>query len=109
MLADDEIFSSSFRMSNSASHPSCTRFNAIIIVISDMLTEKQRRTMYLQEMELMAQTAKAKMEDAQSVDMTFLRASHIEHVRPMFRVCFFQFLSVAHYLSGSYCMVMHIQ
>ena len=53
-----------------------------------MLTEKQRRTIYLQEMELMAQTAKAKMEDAQSVDMAFLRASHIEHVRPMFRVSF---------------------
>ena len=51
-----------------------------------MLTEKQRRTLYLQEMEVMAQTAKAKMEDAQSVDMTFVRASHIEHVRPMFRV-----------------------
>lgn len=54
--------------------------------LPDMLTEKQRRTLYLQEMEFMAQTAKAKMEDAQSVDMTFLRASHIEHVRPMFRV-----------------------
>ncbi|XP_065062368.1 brefeldin A-inhibited guanine nucleotide-exchange protein 2-like isoform X1 [Rhopilema esculentum] len=51
-----------------------------------MLTEKQRRTIYLQEMELMAQTAKSKMEDAKSVDMTFLRAQHIEHVRPMFRV-----------------------
>ena len=52
-----------------------------------MLTEKQRRTLYLQEMEVMLQTAKAKMEDAQSVDMTFVRALHIDHVRPMFRVC----------------------
>ena len=59
-----------------------------------MLTEKQRRTIYLQEMELMAQTAKAKMEDAKSVDMTFLRAQHIEHVRPMFRVRILVYLNI---------------
>ena len=51
------------------------------------MTEKQRRTVYLQEMEQMAHTAKTKMEDVKNDDTTFLQAGHIEHVRPMFKVC----------------------
>ena len=53
---------------------------------SDLMSEKQRRTLYQQETEQMAQTAKALMEDVSHMHTTFVQATHIEHVRPMFKV-----------------------
>lgn len=50
------------------------------------MTEKQRRMLYLQEMESMAQTAKSMMEDISHVQTSFIQATHIQHVNPMFKV-----------------------
>lgn len=38
-------------------------------------------------MEQMAQTAKSLIEGVSHVQTTFTSATHVEHVRPMFKVC----------------------
>jgi len=53
-----------------------------------MLNERQRRLLYNVEMEQMAQTAKALMESVSHVQSNFTSATHLEHVRPMFKVSF---------------------
>ena len=58
----------------------------VLVVILDLMTEKQRRMLYLQEMESMAQTAKSMMEDASHVQTSFIQATHIQHINPMFKV-----------------------
>ena len=50
------------------------------------MTEKQRRMLYLQEMESMAQIAKSMMEDISHVQTSFIQATHMQHVNPMFKV-----------------------
>ena len=50
------------------------------------MTEKQRRMLYLQEMESMAQTAKSMMEDISHAHIAFIQATHIQHINPMFKV-----------------------
>lgn len=54
----------------------------------DLMTEKQRRMLYLQEMEAMAQTAKSMMEDISHVQTAFIQATHMQHINPMFKVSF---------------------
>ncbi|MEQ2174519.1 Brefeldin A-inhibited guanine nucleotide-exchange protein 1 [Goodea atripinnis] len=49
-------------------------------------SEKQRRLLYNVEMEQMAKTAKALMEAVSHVQAPFTSATHLEHVRPMFKV-----------------------
>uniref|UniRef100_A0A674MVF2 ARF guanine nucleotide exchange factor 1 n=1 Tax=Takifugu rubripes TaxID=31033 RepID=A0A674MVF2_TAKRU len=49
-------------------------------------SEKQRRLLYNLEMEQMAKTAKALMEAVSHVQAPFTSATHLEHVRPMFKV-----------------------
>jgi len=61
--------------------------------VVDMLNERQRRLLYNVEMEQMAQTAKALMESVSHVQSNFTSATHLEHVRPMFKVSFFVFLA----------------
>ena len=56
--------------------------------VLDMLNERQRKLLYNVEMEQMAQTAKALMESVSHVQSNFTSATHLEHVRPMFKVCF---------------------
>lgn len=51
-----------------------------------MASEKQRRLLYNVEMEHMAKTAKALMEAVSHVQAPFTSATHLEHVRPMFKV-----------------------
>lgn len=51
-----------------------------------MASEKQRRLLYNVEMEQMAKTAKALMEAVSHVQAPFTSATHLEHVRPMFKV-----------------------
>lgn len=58
----------------------------VIFVISDVASEKQRRLLYNLEMEQMAKTAKALMEAVSHVQAPFTSATHLEHVRPMFKV-----------------------
>jgi len=42
--------------------------------------------LYLQEMESMAQTAKSMMEDISHVHTSFIQATHIQHINPMFKI-----------------------
>jgi hypothetical protein len=60
--------------------------NSNNFVISDVASEKQRRLLYNLEMEQMAKTAKALMEAVSHVQAPFTSATHLEHVRPMFKV-----------------------
>lgn len=53
---------------------------------SGVASEKQRRLLYNLEMEQMAKTAKALMEAVSHVQAPFTSATHLEHVRPMFKV-----------------------
>uniref|UniRef100_A0A8C7UCF4 ADP-ribosylation factor guanine nucleotide-exchange factor 2 (brefeldin A-inhibited) n=1 Tax=Oncorhynchus mykiss TaxID=8022 RepID=A0A8C7UCF4_ONCMY len=48
--------------------------------------EKQRRLLYDVEMEQMAKTAKALMEAVSHAQAPFFSATHLEHVRPMFKL-----------------------
>uniref|UniRef100_A0A4W4GKJ3 SEC7 domain-containing protein n=1 Tax=Electrophorus electricus TaxID=8005 RepID=A0A4W4GKJ3_ELEEL len=48
--------------------------------------EKQRRLLYNVEMEQMAKTAKALMEAVSHAQAPFFSATHLEHVRPMFKL-----------------------
>lgn len=58
----------------------------VMFLISDVASEKQRRLLYNLEMEQMAKTAKALMEAVSHVQAPFTSATHLEHVRPMFKV-----------------------
>lgn len=55
--------------------------------------EKQRRLLYNVEMEQMAKTAKALMEAVSHVQAPFTSATHLEHVRPMFKLAWTPFLA----------------
>lgn len=65
--------------------------NTLLTVINccylDLQNEKQRRLLYYQEMEQMAQTAKILIEGVSQIQTTFTSATHVEHIRPMFKVC----------------------
>ena len=50
-------------------------------------SEKERAEAYSQQRALMAKTARALMEDVSGKQASFTSATHVEHVRPMFKVC----------------------
>uniref|UniRef100_W5M5H3 ARF guanine nucleotide exchange factor 2 n=1 Tax=Lepisosteus oculatus TaxID=7918 RepID=W5M5H3_LEPOC len=52
----------------------------------NVASEKQRRLLYNLEMEQMAKTAKALMEAVSHAQAPFTSATHLEHVRPMFKL-----------------------
>jgi brefeldin A-inhibited guanine nucleotide-exchange protein len=60
---------------------------------ANVLNERQRRLLYNMEMEQMAQTAKALMESVSHVQSNFTSATHLEHVRPMFKLAWTPFLA----------------
>ena len=55
-------------------------------VCADVASEKQRRLLYNVEMEQMAKTPKALMEAVTHAQAPFFSPTHLEHVRPMFKV-----------------------
>lgn len=57
-----------------------------VLLRSGVASEKQRRLLYNMEMEQMAKTAKALMEAVSHAQAPFFSATHLEHVRPMFKV-----------------------
>lgn len=57
-------------------------------MFAGVASEKQRRLLYNLEMEQMAKTAKALMEAVSHVQAPFTSATHLEHVRPMFKVSY---------------------
>ncbi|ELU08063.1 hypothetical protein CAPTEDRAFT_213398 [Capitella teleta] len=59
----------------------------------DVTSERHRKTLYNMEMEHMAHTAKALMESVSHVQSNFTTASHLEHVRPMFKLAWTPFLA----------------
>ncbi|CAI5778238.1 A-inhibited guanine nucleotide-exchange 2 isoform X1 [Podarcis lilfordi] len=52
----------------------------------NVASEKQRRLLYNLEMEQMAKTAKALMEAVSHAKAPFTSATHLDHVRPMFKL-----------------------
>lgn len=52
----------------------------------NVASEKQRRLLYNVEMEQMAKTAKALMEAVSHAKAPFTSATHLDHVRPMFKL-----------------------
>jgi len=65
---------------------SCAVSLVVLALCTDVLNERQRRLLYNMEMEHMAQAAKALMESVSHVMSNFTSATHLEHVRPMFKV-----------------------
>lgn len=53
---------------------------------------KQRRLLYNMELESMAETARILMESVSHVEAQFTLASHLEHVKPMFKIAWTPFL-----------------
>ncbi|XP_037068688.1 brefeldin A-inhibited guanine nucleotide-exchange protein 2-like [Pollicipes pollicipes] len=56
-------------------------------------SEKQRRLLFNLEMEQMSHAAKSLMEAASHVQAEFTCATHVEHVRPMFKLAWAPFLA----------------
>jgi brefeldin A-inhibited guanine nucleotide-exchange protein len=52
--------------------------------------------LYNMEMEQMATTAKVLMESVSHVKSSFTSATHLEHVRPMFKVSAVSFVRIEH-------------
>jgi brefeldin A-inhibited guanine nucleotide-exchange protein len=55
-------------------------------------SSKQRRILYDKEMESMAETARILMESVSHVEAQFTLASHVEYVKPMFKIAWTPFL-----------------
>lgn len=70
--------------------------NQIICVVFPLgvANEKQRRLLYNLEMEQMAKTAKALMEAVSHAKAPFTSATHLDHVRPMFKVSVWNLLCI---------------
>lgn len=81
----DEIADNEIKMRATSSRPGKSA--------SNVLNERQRRLLYNMEMEHMAQTAKALMESVSHVMSYFTSATHLEHVRPMFKLAWTPFLA----------------
>ncbi|XP_076064031.1 ADP ribosylation factor guanine nucleotide exchange factor Sec71 isoform X2 [Oratosquilla oratoria] len=58
-----------------------------------VVNEKKRKSLFNLEMEWIALTAKSLMEAASHFDATFTLATHVEHVRPMFKMAWTSFLA----------------
>ena len=54
--------------------------------LSPPVSEKQRRHAYNREMTVMAETAQALMEHISDKQSQYTSATHVEHIRPMFKV-----------------------
>ncbi|XP_077991507.1 brefeldin A-inhibited guanine nucleotide-exchange protein 1-like [Glandiceps talaboti] len=81
----DEIAGNEIRMKLTSSKPTTKP--------SNVSSEKQRRLLYNVEMEAIAMTAKALMESVSHVQSNFTMATHLEHVRPMFKTAWTPFLA----------------
>ena len=58
----------------------------MLLISPAVANEKKRKSLFNLEMESISHTAKSLMEAASHVDATFTLATHVEHVRPMFKV-----------------------
>lgn len=81
----DEIAGNEIKMKGHHNKPNTS--------VKDITSNKQRRLLYNMEMEQMAQTAKVLMESVSHVKASFTMATHLEHVRPMFKMAWTPFLA----------------
>ncbi|KAM4622378.1 brefeldin A-inhibited guanine nucleotide-exchange protein 2 [Discoglossus pictus] len=77
----DEIEGKKIAMKETKEHTIATKSTK-----TSVPTEKQRRLLYNMEMEQMAKTAKALMEAVSHAKAPFTSATHLDHVRPMFKL-----------------------
>ncbi|KAJ8265237.1 hypothetical protein COCON_G00143360 [Conger conger] len=77
----DEIAGKKIAMKESKEHSITPKSSK-----QSVASEKQRRLLYNVEMEQMAKTAKALMEAVSHAQAPFFSATHLEHVRPMFKL-----------------------
>ncbi|KAJ8378201.1 hypothetical protein AAFF_G00244890 [Aldrovandia affinis] len=77
----DEIAGKKIAMKESKEHSITPKSSK-----QSVASEKQRRLLYNMEMEQMAKTAKALMEAVSYTQAPFFSATHLEHVRPMFKL-----------------------
>ncbi|PVD22977.1 hypothetical protein C0Q70_16237 [Pomacea canaliculata] len=82
----DEIAGNQIKMKPAGGHKPNT-------FAKDITSNKQRRLLYNVEMEQMAQTAKVLMESVSHFKSSFTSATHLEHVRPMFKIAWTPFLA----------------
>lgn len=75
--------------------------NASVVFPLGVANEKQRRLLYNLEMEQMAKTAKALMEAVSHAKAPFTSATHLDHVRPMFKVSVCEILVISSLLRVS--------
>lgn len=89
----DEIASSEIKVkgtnkvTNQQPPPSATKWTDKLAPSS-----KQKRLLYNMELESMAETARILMESVSHVEAQFTLASHLEHVKPMFKIAWTPFL-----------------
>uniref|UniRef100_G3VCX5 ARF guanine nucleotide exchange factor 2 n=1 Tax=Sarcophilus harrisii TaxID=9305 RepID=G3VCX5_SARHA len=77
----EEIEGKKIAMKETKEHTIATKSNK-----QNVASEKQRRLLYNLEMEQMAKTAKALMEAVSHAKAPFTSATHLDHVRPMFKL-----------------------
>ncbi|KAK6303928.1 hypothetical protein J4Q44_G00263820 [Coregonus suidteri] len=77
----DEIAGKKIAMKDSKEHTITPK-----TIKHSIANEKQRRLLYNVEMEQMAKTANALMEAVSHAQAPFFSATHLEHVRPMFKL-----------------------
>lgn len=90
----DEIATSEIKVKGSGKGSSQAAAAAASIKWTDKLapSSKQRRLLYNMELESMAETARILMESVSHVEAQFTLASHLEHVKPMFKIAWTPFL-----------------
>uniref|UniRef100_A0A6G1S3U5 Brefeldin A-inhibited guanine nucleotide-exchange protein 1 n=1 Tax=Aceria tosichella TaxID=561515 RepID=A0A6G1S3U5_9ACAR len=76
------------KITNQAPPPQSTKWTDKLAPSSS----KQRRMLYDKEMESMAETARILMESVSHVEAQFTLASHVEYVKPMFKIAWTPFL-----------------
>lgn len=90
----DEIASSEIKVKGSNKSSSLQSSTSSGTKWTDKLapSSKQKKLLYNMELESMAETARILMESVSHVEAQFTLASHLEHVKPMFKIAWTPFL-----------------
>lgn len=90
----DEIASCEIKVkgSNKSSQPYSSAGQASLKWTDKLAPSKQRKSLYNSELESMSETARVLMESVSHVEAHFTQASHLEYVKPMFKIAWTPFL-----------------
>lgn len=90
----DEIASSEIKVKGTVKNSSLQSSGSTSTKWTDKLapSSKQKKLLYNMELESMAETARILMESVSHVEAQFTLASHLEHVKPMFKIAWTPFL-----------------